>query len=188
MSFHGFDTDFNNHFNFDSFAKKRHSVRQFTHEEVSNDVIEHAVRVAQTAPSVCNRQSNRVHVCKRQDRIKEILSCQQGNRGFGHQVPLVFIVTSSLSHFLSIGERNQCWIDGGLFLMTLIYGLQDQGIATCCLNWSVEKERDLELRQIAGIPDSENIVCLLAAGYPPEHCQVACSARRPLTEVLQYIE
>ena len=187
IQFGGLDNGFEEWAGFDDFARRRHSVRQFQAKKVSPEVIERAVEVAQTAPSVCNRQSGRVHICLNADRISRVLACQQGNLGFGHQVPAVLVVTSDLCTFLSIGERNQCWIDGGLFAMNLIYALQAQGIATCCLNWSVDMEADARLREVANIPPSESIIFLVAAGYPPVDFPVARSKRRPLEEVLRYV-
>jgi nitroreductase len=41
------------------------------------------------------------------------------------------------------------------------------------------------LRTEAGIPDSEDVICLIAIGYPPEQgFRVARSPRRPVGQVL----
>ena len=45
------------------FFASRYSVRQFAEEPVPLALIETAVRLAQKTPSVCNRQSGRVHLC-----------------------------------------------------------------------------------------------------------------------------
>jgi nitroreductase len=167
------------------FFASRYSIRQFSPEPVNPDLIARAVRMAQKTPSVCNRQSARVHVYDNDDTGARVLACQNGNRGFGHLADKVLIVTADLQHFLSIGERNQCWIDGGMFAMSLIYALHSLGLGTCCLNWSVEQNADERLRQAAGISPSENVIMLLAVGHLPEELAVARSERKDLGEVLR---
>jgi nitroreductase len=167
------------------FFSSRHSIRQFSSEQVPLDLIARAVRMAQKTPSVCNRQSARVYAFDNDEAGARVLACQNGNRGFGHLADKVLVVTADLQNFLSVGERNQCWIDGGMFAMSLIYALHSLGLGTCCLNWCVEKEADERLRDAAGIPPSENVIMLLAVGCLPEEFAVARSARKDLSDVLR---
>ena len=171
---------------FEAFVYSRHSIRDFTDRPIAVDSIALAVHIAQKSPSVCNRQSARVHVFENNDLGSKILKLQNGNTGFGHTANKIFIITSDLSAFLSIGERNQSWIDGGLFAMTFIFALHSQGIGTCCLNWSKEFEDDKSLRKLADIPEEENIIMLIAAGYPPESAFVPWSHRRPVNDVISF--
>jgi nitroreductase/lipopolysaccharide biosynthesis glycosyltransferase len=166
------------------FFASRYSIRNFTDEEVNLDLINQAVGMAQKTPSVCNRQSSKVYVFRQEDDKQKVLSLQNGNRGFGDQASKVLIVTSDMQNFASIGERNQCWIDGGMFAMSLIYALHSLGLGTCCLNWSVEHQTDKQLRDIAGISDSEAVIMMIAVGFYPEEISVAQSPRKQLDEVL----
>jgi len=166
------------------FFLSRYSVRQFTDEPVSMDLIQKAVALAQSSPSVCNRQSGRVHVFASPDLRLKALQHQDGNLGFREEINVVLAVTSELGSFLTVGERNQCWIDGGIFAMSLVYALHSLGLGTCCLNWSVEGEKDRQLRQAVGIPQSEAIILLVAVGHMPEEFTIAQSPRKPVDEVL----
>lgn len=168
------------------FFEYRFSVRNFSDAPVNNDVICEAIRMATKAPSVCNRQSGRVYVFDNDDLGTKILACQQGNNGFGHEARKILVVCSELGAFLSVGERNQCWIDGGMFAMSLIYALHSKGLGTCCLNWSVKHESDERLRRVAGIADSENIIMLVAVGHLPDHLRVAYSQRKPLEQIARF--
>lgn len=170
---------------FRAFVSSRHSVRDFADDPVPMESLENAVQMAQSAPSVCNRQSGRVYFT-RDPRLKQkLLAHQNGNRGFGDRVDTLLVVTSRLDCFLTVGERYQCWIDGGLFAMTLIYALHSLGIGTCCLNWSVEPDVDRCFKADAGVPEGEAVIMLLAAGMLPDRLRVAASPRRPLAEVLR---
>jgi nitroreductase len=170
-----------------AFFQSRYSIRQFTSENVSEDIVVQAVRMAQKAPSVCNREAGRVFLVSDKKRIAELMSHQNGNRGFGDQADKLMVVTASLDCFLTIGERYQCWIDGGLFAMSLIYALHSFGIGSCCLNWSVEPETDIAFKRAAGIPEGHAVIMLLAIGHLPDRFRVAISARRPLADVLTRI-
>lgn len=171
----------------ESFFAQRYSVRQFSTEIVAPHLIERAVLMAKKTPSVCNRESGSVFVATDSARKHALLALQNGNSGFGDSADRILVITSRLDSFLSVGERNQCWIDGGLFAMSLIYALHSLGLGSCCLNWSVEPAQDRALKAAAGIPEDHVVIMLLAVGHLPEQLRVAQSPRRPLSEVLHYI-
>ncbi|WP_172297271.1 nitroreductase family protein [Pseudoruegeria sp. HB172150] len=162
---------------FEEFARSRHSIRNFSGAPIDVEQILEAVSIAQTAPSVCNRQSGRVHVMVGREQIDKALSFQNGNRGFGHLAGAVLIVTSDMRTFAHSYERNQCWVDGGLFAMMLNLGLHAQGFGTCMLNWSADADRDQSMRSAFDIPDHECVITMMAVGHVPTSYQVARSAR-----------
>jgi|GEM_PF-67514 len=166
------------------FFASRYSIRQFAPEEVDMGLVEKAVAMAQKTPSVCNRQSSKVYVFSRPEDKQKVLSYQTGNKGFGDQANKVLIVASDLAHFFSIGERNQCWIDGGMFAMSLVYALHSLGLGTCCLNWSVEYELDRALKKAVGIKNSESIIMMIAVGHLPDELKVAQSPRKNIRDVM----
>lgn len=170
-----------------NFFQSRYSVRQFSSEPVELSLIETAVRMAQKTPSVCNREAGRIYVVEDRQKANALLQYQNGNRGFGDRADKLLVVTARLDCFLTVGERYQCWIDGGLFAMSLIYALHSLGLGSCCLNWSVEPAVDRSFKDAAGIPDDQAVIMLLAVGHLPECFRVAKSARRLLKDVLVYI-
>ena len=169
------------------FMLSRHSVRQFDGRPVSEDVIRQAVRIAQQAPSVCNRQSARVFVSNQRARMDEMLRLQNGNRGFGDRLGAVIVVASDMRAFTSLGERNQCWVDGGIFAMSLALALHSLHVGACMLNWSVEPGRDRALRRCLGIDDNYAIITMMGAGYPPDNLVVAASPRRRTESIIKFV-
>jgi nitroreductase len=109
---------------------------------------------------------------------------QNGNRGFGNQIKTLLLVTSDLGQFVSVGKRNQCWVDGGMFAMSLLYALHSLGVATCCLNWSVRRAVDHQMKRLIHLPDAEVIIMLIAVGHYPPHFHVTRSPRKPLRDIL----
>lgn len=168
-------------------VKARRSIRNFASTPITEDVIAQAIELAQQSPSVCNRQSCKVHWTTERDKIDALLTLQNGNRGFGHLAQGLFIVTSDLSIFVGLEERNQAWIDGGLFSMSLLYALSYLGLGACPLNWCVTSDCDTNLRESIGIPDAERVIMMIAFGHLPETFDVAVSMRDPITSVLHRI-
>ena len=171
---------------FKTFFNSRHSVRHFAGGEVCNKDIQEAISVAQKTPSVCNRQSWKVHAYSNKQHIEQLLTIQSGSRGFGEQASVVLLITSDLSSFVDVSERYQAWIDGGMFSMSVCLALHAQGLGTCCLNWSKLQADDMAMRRVADIKPQEQIMMLIAVGTLPEQFNVAYSARKSIDEVLQF--
>jgi nitroreductase len=168
--------------NFDAFALHRHSVRNFTGEPVSAGDIVDAIKVATKSPSVCNRACARAYYSVNSNTMAKLLSMQNGNRGFGDTAGAVIVVAADMRAFYKNGERNQGWIDGGLFAMSLHYALHARGYGACMLNWSMDATSDRHFRRQFGIPTEHLIVMLMAVGHLPDRLKVAVSPRRDISE------
>ncbi len=173
---------------FDRFVMSRYSVRNFSGHPVELEDLYAAIRIAQNSPSACNRQSSKVHVVSNRELFDRIMQLQTGNRGFGHLADKVLVVTSDLQAFRGVNERNQAFIDAGIFSMSLLYALHFKQLAACALNWAVVQDRDIMLHSLLGIPESEEIIILIAVGHFLDEFHVACSPRNSLEEVVTVLE
>ena len=168
-----------------TFLTSRHSVRDFDQRPVERELVTEAVRLAAYAPSVCNRQSYRAYYFDDRADIERILALHSGSQGFAGRVPALFVVTYDIRAFEDTLERNQGWIDGGLFSMQLLLALHGLGLGAVPLNWSRRNAASNRLRKAAALPEHENIVMLVAAGHPAEGYRVGRSTRRPLSQILR---
>lgn len=169
----------------EKFVRSRHSIRNFDRErEVSDELIRTAVRLAGLTPSVCNRREYRAHFYSEPEQIRRLLELQNGNVGFRETIPRLIVVSVRRSSFSGAGERNQRWVDGGLFAMSLVWLLHSVGLGTCFLNWSEVSWKTCALRGVGDIPASEDIVVLIAVGYPKSGYRVPRSSERPLKDIL----
>lgn len=171
-------------FDFDAFFCARHSTREFADRPVPAEVVRQAIQTARKAPSVCNRQAWRVHLFADRNSVADVLRYQDGNSGFGHAVPVVALVTMDVEHFQGIRERNQGWIDGGLFSMGFVLALHAKGLVTCCLNMCISPETDQKLRRHVGFKASEAPVMMIAIGYPLADYLVPSSRRKDVDDIL----
>jgi nitroreductase len=169
-----------------NFILSRHSVRHFADADVPDEVLREATRAGQSAPCVCNRQASNVYFIKSPTLKRQMLACQNGNRGFGETAPVLALVTVDLRNFLDASERYQAWIDGGLFSMNLLLGVHAQGYGACCLNWSALPGQDKAVRKLGVVPPHETVIMMIAIGALRENYKVARSERR-LTDVVMKV-
>ncbi|WP_165067517.1 nitroreductase family protein [Marisediminicola senii] len=165
----------------------RRSVRDFDSRAVPKELLEDAVALAVNAPSVCNRAPWNVRFYSGGSAAQDVLRFQNGNRGFGDSVPVVALVTSDLRLFSQAGERNQAWIEGGIFAMALGTALHGLGLGTCMLNLSLTTEKMNALHQAAGIPKHDVPIMMIAIGFAAPTARTARSPRRNPSEVADYI-
>lgn len=162
---------------FEAFSKSRFSIRNFSAEDVDIDLIYKSIELAQKSPSACNRQPNRVHVISNKQLVSDIIEIQGGSRGFGHLANKLLILTSDISFFDGLEERNELYFNSGIFTMSLLLALHHFEIGACSLNWSTLKHKDLKLRDYVQIPESETITMIIACGHVPEELSIAISPR-----------
>lgn len=169
------------------FVLSRHSIRSYSlNKHISNEEIEKAVKIAQTAPSACNRQASRIRVYNH-GTFNEILDNQLGDQGWASAADKLFIITSNLNYFGGVFERKQAFIDGGLFSMQFVLGLHSQKIASCCKMYIRSPKIDKKFYKLTNIPRNEvPIMFILAGHYKDNMIKVPCSKRLEMDKILTY--
>lgn len=171
---------------FERFALSRYSARNYSNVEIPNDILERCIKLAMKSPTSCNRQLNRIYVIKNPKVKEQVLSLQYGNRGFGHLASTLFVLTANISYFQGVNDRNESYINTGMFAMSLLNALHHHEIGACPLNWSVDHKRDTALRAVLGIPDNERIGLVVSAGYLPDEFEIASSPRLEVDKIAKF--
>lgn len=169
-----------------AFAKSRHSVRAFSDREIPRKIIENCIDIARTTPTACNRQPNTTYVVTDAATIGRIASLQGGGRGFAEKANAILVVTSRVSCF-SYNEIMEAFKSGGMYTMNLLLALHSFRIGACTLEWNERRREDNKLRRMLLIPDNEEIVMLVAAGYPPDEFSYVASMRNPLEKSCKFV-
>lgn len=167
----------------DRFFATRHSVRDFADQTIPPADIRRAVELAAFSPSVCNRQPWRIRLFFGAE-VAKVLEYQNGNRGFAHSVPALALVSVELGQFVGAGERNQAWIEGGIFASSLVWALHGIGLESCMLNLSVRTAVADALRNAVGMPPSEVPIMMIAIGHGRSGHRVARSPRRSAADLI----
>ena len=172
---------------FEEFARSRHSVRAYSEKNISDKTIKAVVDLARTTPTACNRQPNKTYVVGDKDMIKRIVTLQGGGRGFAENANKLFIVTSAVEPF-GFTEGLEVYKAGGMYVMNLLYALHAYQIGACPLMWNGSRRQDEQLRKLLNIPDNEEIIMIVAAGYPKDEFTYVTSVRNPLDESLVIVK
>ena len=168
----------------EKFLASRRSVRAFgsdrrpTEAEL-NDIIE----LGMQAPSVSNTQSWNVRAYQKLQDISALLELQDGNVG-NSPVPTLLLVSVDIRSFTGANERNQMWIDGGIFLQQLLLSIHAKGWASCPMNFSSTNSQANQLRKLAQIPEHEEIICFVSMGQEDPSIAPARSSRKQASQVL----
>ena len=195
-------------------ARERRSVRQFRDEPVPRALIERLIEAASWAPSASNRQDWRFTVVIAAARKQEMADAVRrrwdaivaANRDggfiedveryaasfarFAHAPALVVVSARAADSFQRhlLGEAATATVgsvtSAAMAAQNLMLAAHALGLATCCMTGALAA-RD-ELRPLVGIGRRDEIVCLIALGYPAE--TPPPPPRKPLDEIARFIE
>lgn len=167
----------NSNGDFNKLSNNRFSVRDFSKKTVSVEKYNLAFKLAEKTPSVCNRQPWKVYFIRDKTIIREIFKIQYGFKGFGHNIDSVILITSDVSYMVDYKERNQAYIDGGMYAMSLLYSLTYAGIGSCALNAAFSIKEEKRLKDLLGVTKSEVMIEFIVTGEYLEKIVVPKSKR-----------
>lgn len=164
----------------------RHSIREFSGAPVTREELEIALDEAMRSPSACNRQPTRVRVLLDSDRIEKALRIQGGFGGYDLP-PALLLITADYRCFVGPQERNEGFIDAGMFAMTLLYALEDQNLAACPLNTMMHKREEMATRSLLEVPEWETLVMYIAVGHFPRTVKTCQSRRLSASDITTFL-
>ena len=167
-------------------AKHRRSVRWFLQKPVPRSAIDAAIEIGTQAPSACNRQPFGFRIFDDREIVKQVIDIPFGLAGYGHNVPVVIVVIGQQRHFFSERDRHLIYIDASLAVMGLLFGLEVQGLSSCCVNWPDIEENERRMAELLGLAPDERPVMLVALGYPDPQGLVARSVKKSLATIRRY--
>lgn len=170
---------------FDEFVASRHSTRRYTNCKVADEVLDEAVHLAMLSPSACNRQMVRLHVIDDPQGKRLLYDTLHGTGGVDYENCRIGLITYDSRSLEFYGERNQGYLNAGLFAMTLVYALHWKGVGACLLQFGNTAAEERALIRNLGIPDYERAAVGISLGYLEPCDVVPASVRRNVTEVLR---
>lgn len=97
------------------------------------------------------------------------------------------MITTDTRYFIDVTERNQVYVDGGLFAMSLLYALEYERLAACALNTMFDPKRESATRKLLGINESENMIMYLTVGNFKDNYRVPKSYRLSVEQIVKYL-
>ena len=172
-----------NNFDYLDAVKTRHSVRNFNKKKLERKDIEYCIKSAILSPSACNRQMIKIYYIADERKKKELEKLIMGLSGFNKENVNLFVITFDISAFTFYGERNQGYLNAGLFSMNLVNAMHFRGIGSCFLQWGNTNREETKIKQLLSIPKNERIAIVIGAGYYTDKNLIAKSARKKIEEI-----
>ena len=171
--------------NYKMFVKSRHSTRNYKNMKLKIKDIKLAIKIAKYTPSACNRQFIKVHYLQEGKMKKNIIDYSYGKGGLYLDGVNTFIISFDENALISIGERNQGYLNAGLFAMNLVNSFHYLGIGTCFIQFSNSVKEEEQIKKINNIPLNERIAVILYAGYYDKKSIFSISPRKDIKEYFQ---
>ena len=165
----------------------RHSVREFSGDEVPEETIIEAIKLAQRSPSACNRQAVRVYSISGKDYL-DSMGNLEGIGGFAQDVDKFLLITGVQSAYRP-GEKNQFAVSASMFAGYLTLSLHALGVAACVVQRNLYPDKLYnDFRKKYGIPGDEQLVVMLGIGMPKEKTTVPVSKRFSIEKVYRNLD
>lgn len=175
--------------------KDRRSVRKFTEQEISKDVLREVVDLARFSPSWKNTQVVRYHIVKNPEIKAQIAQNAVLDFVFNTKTILrcnalvIVSVVAGICGYEDDGNystsKEDRWemFDAGIASQTFCLAAHSKGVGSVILGIFDEEK----IRQYIALPENERIAGLIALGYPLEPAKSA-PLRKEVSELLEIIE
>lgn len=164
---------------YEEIVKSRHSIRKFEPKLVDEKDLQEIIRIAAICPSACNRQPCKVYYTNDPESIRKLFP----DKGVTKDVFNLLFITVNKS-FYNVKELFQPWIDGGIFVESLIMAIHARGYGTCPFQYVKSNPNYQELKDRLGIPSNEDVVCCVGMGYLKDTYNIIETHRKDVSEIM----
>jgi nitroreductase len=193
--------------------RDRRSVRRFKPERVPRECLSRLIEAATWAPSSSNRQDWFFSVItspslkkqmaqavrarwkaiveenRSQGFIEDVARYSTGFANFEHAPAVIVVSASKVNEFqkLVLGDSAHA-VSGSatsaaMAAQNLMLAASALGLGTCCMTGALAARN--QLASLIGLGKRQEIVCLIAVGYPDE--SPLAPERKPITEVSKFL-
>lgn len=160
---------------------ERRSIRKYSEQTVSRDVIDRIVSNGLKAPSGMNRQSYELRIVNDPKLIEAISrSVNPTKKSIFLGAPAVIFIANGTSYDLS-------QVDCGLLAENIMLSAESLGLGTCCMGAPIRQmkasENCAEFIEKLGFSKGYNLLIAVALGYPDE----SPAARSRKDDMVKYI-
>jgi len=143
--------------------QKRRSIRSYTSESISDEVITSLLESARLAPSWMNKQCWHFIVVKDSEIIEEISHTTIINRWI-KQAPICIVACADPHQSGSHHGVEYYTVDVAIAMEHLVLAAADKGLGTCWIG-AIKEEK---IKAILHIPPRIRIIAMTPLGYPKE--------------------
>jgi nitroreductase len=159
---------------------KRKSVRGFTEEGVSDEMVSRLLEAARQAPSASNRQEWRFIVVRDQAMRNQLAEAARGQKFVGEAPVVLACCAETDEHIMACGQL--CYpIDVAIAIDHITLCAVAEGLGTCWIGAFDEEQ----VKKLLGMPSPIRVVGLLPLGYPTDPSMVKKN-RLPFEDIVKY--
>lgn len=144
---------------------KRRSIRKFTDEPVSDEMINELLHAAMSGPSACNKRPWEFYVVTNKEKMEELKSASRFTK---ITATLAIIVCGNLSHALPL-KMAEYWIqDCSAATENILLRATDLGLGTVWCGIHPQKKAEERVQKILEIPNKQIPLNIIFIGHPAE--------------------
>lgn len=154
----------------------RHSIREFDHTSVNDNLLHKAIELAMRCPSACNRQCQRLYIVDKSN-FSILNNWFDGTGGFANDLDKIIFITANMSMY-RMSENHQWIVTGSIFASYLTLALEAYGIGCCFIQRPVLPNNKWDIiRDRIGASGDEMLICCLGIGNIKKEYKVPVSHR-----------
>ena len=167
-------------------AINRTSTRRFQQKNVPRELVDKSLEVALQSPSACNRQAYEFRIYDSPEMIDKITDLSIGASGYKDNIPMLAVIVGKQRAYFDERDKHVIYIDASHAAMSFQLSLETQGLASCCINWPAIPRNQRKIREVMDLTDDEQVVMLMAIGYPDPNKKVPYSEKKNLESIRSY--
>ncbi len=161
--------------------KNRRSIRQFTNQAISEEMVEKLVDAARMAPTAGNAQSYQLVIVRQEAQKQRLSKAAYGQKQL-QTASIVFVVCADLKKaqesYAERGRSLYCIQDTAAVTENILLTACSLGLGTCWIG--AFKEDDV--KKVVNAPQDMRPVVMIPVGYPAES-----PAQRPRRQVSEFV-
>ena len=144
---------------------KRRSVRKFTEEPVSDEMIQELLHAAMSGPSACNKMPWEFYVVTNPEKLEELKGASKFTK---MSSKLAMIVCGNLDRALPM-EMASYWIqDCSAATENILLRVTDLGLGAVWCGIHPQKKAEENVKRILNIPETQIPLNVIFIGHPAE--------------------
>lgn len=164
-------------------AEERYSVRKFTAEPVTQDIIDKILKAGHVAPTACNYQPQRIFVINSSEGLEKLKNCTRCH--FDATLAMLVCYNKDEAWVRKYDGENSGFVDASIVTTHMMMEATELGIGS---TW-VMHFNPAKMVEEFSIPENLVPVALLVMGHPaPDAAPIDMHSKfRPMDETVKYI-
>ena len=162
---------------FISLCQHRRSIRHYTPQPVEEEKLRYMLQCALMSPSGKRLNPWEFVLVRRIETIRAMAPCKEYGSGMFETATAAVVVAVD-------STKTDTWqADGAIAAEHLLLAAEEQGLGACWCQVYGREEAESLIRQLTGIPEHMNVLCVISVGYKDEERKTYDLTRLPYEKI-----